>query len=293
MLTQTSSGRRCVCGRSQALPLCDGSHHSDAWSCLDEREEATLLVASSPSLMSFAERLAHSLGGQVAHKSSQLSARRVIRLVDAQVPRPAPHLSAERALTLVVDAPLELIAAQLPEGEGVAVAEGEEPHQLWRSIKSLSKDPAQWEPKSPWVRAQALPRVFISHAIADEPLLMPVIRRLRDSYKLEVFVCVDSLEAGGRWREELQVALEGTDLVIIALSEALTRSTFCAYEVGLAHGRGIPTLSLSLDGVTPPLYMSHLQTLDLLRQRAIRPWLSEGELLLQLTLELIHQVIQH
>ena len=285
--------RRCVCGRSKTAPLCDGAHASEAWSCAQPSREVELLVASSPALVNFAERLAHSLGGQAAHKSDQLSAQRVLRLADAQVPRPAPYLSASRALTIVIDAPLSLVVPLIPEGESALglEEEGLEPAQLWRAIKARAEDPASWEPAPRWELNEPRPALFLSHAIADERLLLPVVQRLREGYGLQVFVCVDSLEAGGHWRDELHEALESSSLVIIALSEALARSTFCAYEVGVAHGRGIPTLALSLDGVTPPLYLSHLQTVDVPRQQVIKPWLSQEELLLQLTLSLIDRIL--
>lgn len=283
--------KRCVCNRSTTLPLCDGSHHSTVWSCAEVEVEVELLVAASPSLINFAERLAHRLGGQATHKSTQMSARRLIRLIDAQVPRPAPHLSADLTLNLVIDAPRSLIAPLTQAGEVIISLENVEPSELWQTIKALSQAPSSWLKQPHW-EAKTLPSIFLSHAIADEPLLIPVIQHLRELYGLKVFVCVDSLKAGGRWYDEIQEALEQSSVLIITLSKALVNSTFCAYEIGFAHGKGIPTLALSLDGTPPPLYMAHLQALDLPRRQAIHPWLTEEELLLQLILSMIDQVNQ-
>ena len=284
-------GRRCVCGLSSNLPICDGSHKTAPWSCQAPKSSSDLIIAASPSLANFAERLASVMSGQLSHETAQLNTQRLIRLIDATVPRPAPHIQASQALNIVIDVPHEVIDALIPPTETRVYLEEDDPQQLWRSIRSASADPENWVTQLSVKPAKPLPRVFLSHAVADEPLLFEPVHRLRAAYGLEIFVCVDSLKAGGPWREEIETALLRADLLIIAVSESMSRSTYCAYEVGFAHAMRIKTLSLSLDGSPPPLYLSHLHCLDLSRRRAQTPWLGSPEILMRSLIELIHDAI--
>lgn len=248
------------------------------------------MVTSSPSLIHFAERLASALGGGLAHETTQLSCRRLIRIIDTTVPRPTPHLQATQVLNIVIGVPLNLISVLIPSSEAIVYLDDDHPGQLWRSIKVTAENPKSWEPRAPFLaNPKGRPRVFLSHAIGDESLLMEPIARLRSQYQLEIFVCADSLHIGGIWRQEIEEALSNSTLVIVAISESMKSSTFCAYEVGFAHGKGIQTLALSLDGTPPPQYLAHQQCIDLSRRSTLSPWLSRSELLLLLFIELISQ----
>ena len=280
---------RCVCGRSSKLPFCDGSHRSAKWSCEGEDSKVELLVAASPILYTYAERLAYALGGRAAHQSAQLSSKRLIRLLDVYVTRPAPHLRAERVLNVSIGVPLHVMERLLPVHEALVYVEDAEPPKLWRTLKSKCQDEQSWLSRVNQSTSMKSPRLFLSHAILDEPMLMTVISKLRDQFGLHIFVCADSLEAGGRWRDDIQSALDDSDLMLITFSEHLRNSTFCAYEIGYAHGRGLKTIAISLDGTVPPQYLSHLQCIELPRRQAIMPWYSTQELLLILIIELLSQ----
>ena len=282
--------KRCVCGGSAKLPFCDGSHQSAKWSCKGEEAKTEILVAASPILYSYAERLAHFLGGQACHQSSQLSAKKLIRLIDIHVCRPAPHIQAEHVLNISIGVPLQLLVQAIPMHEAITYLEDDEPSLLWRSLKSKCKQEESWEAYPLKRDFTELPILFLSHAILDEAILMNPIAKLRDYFGLNIFVCADSLVAGGRWRDDIQIALDRSDLMLVAFSKHLRRSTFCAYEIGYAHGKGIKTIAISLDGTAPPEYLSHLQCIDLSRRQVLMPWYTQQDLLIFVTMELLEQI---
>ena len=78
--------------------------------------------------------------------------------------------------------------------------------------------------------------------------------------------------------------------MLVALSENLRHSTFCAYEIGYAHGKEIRTIAISLDGTMPPQYLAHLQCIDLPRRHMLMPWYSMQDLLLLVIVEFLGQL---
>ena len=131
---------RCVCGHSSKLPFCDGSHQTAKWSCKGKELETELLVAASPTLYTYAERLAHFMGGRAAHQSAQLTSKRLIRLIDLHVSRPAPYLNAEQVLNVSIGVPLSLLTSILPVNEALIFLEDDDPTKLWRTLKLNCKN---------------------------------------------------------------------------------------------------------------------------------------------------------
>ena len=79
---------------------------------------------------------------------------------------------------------------------------------------------------------------FMSHAVADEQLIIPVVDRLRDLYGAQLFLCGDSIPTGSNWQHAIMEGLRGADVFVLLLSAAVKRSHFCSYEVGYAMGTG-------------------------------------------------------
>lgn len=124
------------------------------------------------------------------------------------------------------------------------------------------------------------PRLFVSHSVADEAALEPLVAYLR-ALGVPLFVCADSIKPGTDWSATLRAELEAADAVIWVLSQSALASTFCAYEVGFATALGKPVHRVSLDGTPPPPFAQHLQAQDVLRLRARRPWLDPLDALIE------------
>ena len=289
-MEMSSTRSRCVCGRSQQLPLCDGSHQSASWSCGSLQQHAQLLIAASPSLANFAERLAERLNAQVAHRSDQQSAARLIRLCDEVNPRPMPHLRAERSVSIALGQTAEMMVSLLDDDEGLFSIEDGDASTLWLNLRTCVEQETFWSPSSrPELNQESSSetRIFLSHAVVDEPELIEAVRTLRQRYQWHVFLCGDSLKPGQRWRDQLHDELLGSTHFVIALSASLLSSTFCAFEAGYALGRGIPMSMISLDGSPPPTYLSHIHCLNLHQLRSLKPWYQPTESLVSSLIEAV------
>ena len=93
----------------------------------------------------------------------------------------------------------------------------------------------------PAANAAEVPRLrlcsaFLSHAVKDEALLVPVVQRLRELYGAELFLCGDSIPTGSNWQHAIMQGLAGADVFVVLLSAAVKASHFCSYEIGYAMG---------------------------------------------------------
>jgi nucleoside 2-deoxyribosyltransferase len=237
-----------------------------------------LVVAAGEHLLSFAERLAHARGGAALHRvEGRVRAERLVLLTDG-VDLPSARVDLGRVQAgvlraLIVGADPELLAAALPEMERVGVADDPHPGVLWqRLLSALDGEAAP--------AAEAGPqRLFLSHAAADEGELEPTVAALR-RLGVEVFLCGDSLRAGGQWREQILAALRSCDRFVLVVSAASRASVWCAFEAGMALALGKPLRLILLDEGPPPPPLAHLQAEDLARSCRLRPWLGREEALL-------------
>lgn len=284
------SASRCVCTQSSTFPLCDGSHKGRDWDCYTA-ESSPLLIASSPALRNFAERLAQRLNGMAAHKTSQHTSDRILRLCDHSTPRPMPHLQGHRMLSIAVDLAESLVQPLLASDERLISVEDQDAPELWRTLLKIARADEAWSPiYNPSQRQESLSphpyrHIFLSHAIADEGSLLSAVQVLRTHYRCEVFMCGDSLRSGSDWRAQLHDELMRTDLLLLTLSKDLLNSTYCAFEVGVAFGMNKELRVVSLDGSPPPTYLSHLHVLSIPQRAHLKPWFNEEELLLSALIE--------
>ena len=105
------------------------------------------------------------------------------------------HIQAEQVLDISIGVALQLLVQAIPMNEALIYLEDDEPSLLWRSLKSRCRQEESWEAYPLKRDFTELPKLFLSHAILDETILMKPIAKLR-YFGLNIFVCADSLVAG-------------------------------------------------------------------------------------------------
>ena len=146
---------------------------------------------------------------------------------------------------------------------------------LWTQLQTLTQHTQKGHRKS----------IFLSHAVADEVILVPILAMLRTHLGHHVFSCSDSITTGGNWYEEISQALKDSDYVLCILSQGFSKSTFCGFEVGMARALNKDIRMVSIDGSIPPGYAQDIQMLDVPRYMKNRPWLEFEEALLECMLK--------
>ena len=280
------SRKRCICGRSSTMPICDGSHRSEDWSCrVEPQARAPWCFVASPHNENLAERLAAKYQGIAAHTTDEpLRAERIVVLTEGtdldHVKRVAKGIDAptRRAIALNIDAGL---VAPAFDGWSVQSVRGSN-LELWGAVrKALGSDaPMSQVPRK-------LGGAFLSHAVSDEKTLAQPIAYVRKHFNADLFVCTDSIGSGKVWHDEIVSQLRARDRFVLMLSSATTASTFCAFEVGFAAALEKQIALISLDGSRPPSYVQHLHMVDLQRRRSASPWLTEHDALLDAFLEVL------
>lgn len=282
--------RRCICGQSKTFPVCDGSHTTQGWICEPSTPSAKMVFSAGESLWNLAERLAHYFQGEVAHKRSIEHCERLVRLCDSHSPLPHTHIKAHHVLVLAIDVHLNMMTS-LHSNVALHAIEGEPLSKMWREILRCIKDPEAWRLKPPPSVTQETQRIFLSHAVLDEPRIERPLNILRDIYGAEIFLCADSIHPGEEWSTRIRESLTKSDLFIQLISPASLNSTFCAFEVGMALALGIQIRLIILDDCHPPAYVQHLQAISVSRLIKRKPWLNDKEALLESFLQAISEPV--
>src|SRR4051812_41132760 len=92
-------------------------------------------------------------------------------------------------------------------------------------------------------------RVFLSHAAADRDLAFE-FRRWLASAGHEVFLDADrksGITIGEEWEQQLYRSLRWADAMVCLLTEAFSRSVWCAGEVGAARAQGSRILPILVE----------------------------------------------
>ena len=277
--SKPASKKRCACGRSQSFPLCDGSHSSEGWTCsaLDSLPVQRAFLAG-PHLVNLAERLAHGMGGvAVGERHDMVRAVELVVLSDgsdvAWLRTRLETVDASRTKVIGIGLEPNVISWAFPDTECVAVPD-DDPSGLWNAVARAVGEAPEALP------AHARPRIFLSHAVADEGRIFPVLKTLRDTYGLDIFVCADSIPAGREWQSEIRERLVQCDLFLLLSSRSVVQSTYCAFEVGMATALGKPIRIIHLEERSTPPYLSHVQGGSIPRLLVRKPWLTDEEALL-------------
>jgi hypothetical protein len=281
--------KRCICGRSSTPPLCDGSHRDEGWVCGTPTDEwSEVGFVASHSLTNLAERLAHRTSGLAVHRlQGSLHCDRLFILTDGQdvaaLHRQLERVESPHHVVIAVGCDPEVIRWAFERALCVGVS-GADTAQLWAEVERIVGSPTgDNQPGEDLPR----PRIFLSHAVADEDRLLPLIEGLRRNYRLDIFLCADSIRYGDAWKETIKTQVIRSDVFLFINSAAARKSTFCAFEAGMALALGKPVSLLNLDGAELPLFLQDIQASDVLRLRNSRPWLSPSDAILEAILGLL------
>jgi len=282
-MSRRSTPRLCICGRSSRLPLCDGTHRADDWSC--DRvpgPDAPVAFLTDPTYANLADRLAHRFDGVVLDRRN--APPRVGRLVVLTSGHPLRDLQARVAATpheactvIGIGVADETLGWAFPGAEHTSLT-SLSGVALWAEAESFLLEGEGRKGTPP------RPRVFLSHAHQDEAALFPSIEALREIHGLDLFVCADSIPRGADWHATIEGELRSRDMFLAVISEHAARSTFCAFEAGMAVALDKPVRLVSLDGAPPPAHLQHLQSADVPRLRARKPWLPSDAAVLEAVL---------
>lgn len=275
----------CVCGRSQTLPFCDGAHVEEGWACQAEASWAALAVAASARWQNLARRLAHEVGGRLVEPgAAPARAERLVLLVDAgdlDGPRAlAAQVEADEQVVMALGVAARALAPAFPGARLVDLGAAGPLEAFHAAQRALEAAPSEGAAQPSRLRS-----LFVSHAVADEELLLPAAAALRAQHGAALFLCADSLAMTQDWQAGIQGALRDHDAFVLLVSEASRASHFCSFEVGYGLALDKPMALVSLDGTMPPAFVQHLQCADLPRRGAARPWVERGDLLVEALLE--------
>lgn len=103
--------------------------------------------------------------------------------------------------------------------------------------------------------------IFISYSHKDTALVEPVVALLRASRSF-VYLDKDSIRAGKKWREELDAAIAGVDMVVVFWCEHSDISIEVGKEIAAAVERRKDILPLLLDGTALPARLAEYQYID-------------------------------
>ena len=102
-------------------------------------------------------------------------------------------------------------------------------------------------------------RVFISHVARYKTLAMEIKEGLAD-FAVASFVAHEDIEPTAEWQTEIERALFSMDLLVALLTEDFSESEWTDQEVGIAIGRDVPIVSVSL-GVDPYGFIGKYQAI--------------------------------
>jgi len=290
---------RCACGKSQQMPWCDGSHKNSQWDCESQIQQPIARgILCAPALANLAKRICWRFDAQAMQlnmpqnlpndsKSSVQLGNYLVIIDDGsginQLKQTLASVEFQQVLYVAIDFEPQAIATALGIKQYVNLS-----GELLDIFVQLESMLAKWYQGSLSFEHQplgcpSLKRLFISHAVADESVILPAIESLRQLTDIEVFMCFDSIKTGEKWRRQIDSSLTKSDVFISMISASSLPSTYCAYEVGFAQALQKPMYLISLDGSLPPAFISHIHALDLPREIAAKPWLDQqSSLIMQL-----------
>ena len=269
---------RCACGKSKSLPWCDGSHKGEDWVCdISTNPKIELGFVGPIGLINLLKRLAWRFDGEVIDSDSDTQTKKLIFIEDGsnltQLKRSTRQLKFESSYIIGIDLAVEKMAIMLACQTSASVS-GELSNIFFQCENIidgwLNQNDHNITVKNTIANSSQL---FISHSIADEGLLLPVVNTLRELTEQSIFLCFDSIENGEKWRRKITRALQESEKFILIVSVDSINSTFCAFETGYALSQGKEIIMISIDGTQPPDYISHLQCIDLQRQVNAMKWL--------------------
>lgn len=273
--------KRCICGRSDNFPVCDGRHGDENWRCNPSKLSHHPKVILAPyHYHSLAERLSHT------HDLVPHHLKPLIRKCDELIViNDGTDFSALiQSMETIGFSHLRILNINSPNSTSISlqantvptlnfILDGDSLGELLESCEHAINAPTGHKQVQPL-------RLFVSHSVLDEALITPVMETLRKHYQMDIFLCGDSIEAGADWQQHIHASLENCDLILAICSVAFSQSTFCAYEIGLGRGLSRQIIPICIDSSPVPSYLQHLNAPSVNRIQRSQPWLSTKDALL-------------
>lgn len=125
-----------------------------------------------------------------------------------------------------------------------------------RAIPFSARPPINPETLSFWKPGQI--RLFITHRDNDKAGANELADAL-SAYGISSFVAHDTIKPMKEWRREILKGLETMEMMLVYLTDKFADSIWTQQEVGYALGKGIPLISLKLQGKDPPGFIDNVQ----------------------------------
>ncbi|GAA6176288.1 toll/interleukin-1 receptor domain-containing protein [Sulfitobacter pacificus] len=103
--------------------------------------------------------------------------------------------------------------------------------------------------------------VFISYSHTDK-FFAELLRHKLEEAKLSVWQDRSSLAAGDHWREAIDIGIDGSSVVIVALSQESTMSLYVTYEWSFGLAKEKPTLPVLIGDCRPHPKLEPIQYID-------------------------------
>jgi hypothetical protein len=279
--------KRCVCGKSNHFPICDGQHSSEGWKCSVRRTlKVQQCIVGGPHYLTLVEKLSHHQQAFAAHSVQQeISCQELVIITDGtDIEYLQQELNRLRYTTLTILAigvPIAVVSRAFPKTKNMHQIEKELP-AMWidctNSLQSINS-----------ITTKAFSSIFISHSVQDEPTLLPIVKYIRRFFNIEIFMCTDSIYSGTNWYQMITESLQKSQKVVAINSHGFTSSSFCAFEMGMARAFEKEVSIITLDNTSVPAYMQDLQSNYLERYQRNNPWLDRNDALIEvLMMEMVH-----
>ena len=236
----------------------------------------------------FPLRLAHRFQGSLLDDTaSGTSIRRLILVTDGididDLMSRMTNVEADEVIVIGIGTHLEHLSTAFHHCRLILVEDGP-PSALWLDLEGIVKSP-----ETPISTQRQPPNVFVSHAITDEERIYGPLNIMRARYGYSLFVCADSIDVGNKWRDQIVLNLKQCDVFLLLVSEDASKSTYCAFEYGVAYAMNKPMCVVNIDGSHLPAYLSDYQVIDVPRLLTRKPWLLKEDAILEEILTAIKQ----
>ena len=104
-------------------------------------------------------------------------------------------------------------------------------------------------------------RVFISHRDTAKKYAHQLATELK-AYGIDSFVAHDTIEPDEDWLEQIELALQSMDAMLVFITDNFFESAWTNQEIGYALARGIPIVSIKVEGKDPAGFIRNRQAIN-------------------------------
>ena len=128
-------------------------------------------------------------------------------------------------------------------------------------ISEESPDNNNTQSESGRLWRQATIRLFISHLATVKRNVHRLSTKL-DWYGISSFVAHDKIEPDEDWQEEIKLALQSMDAMLVYITDDFFDSVWTNQEIGYALARGVPIVSIKMGTQDPIGFISKRQAIN-------------------------------